>query len=59
MDFLETGRFHYKIPLFANAFYEERNIDHLNDFIWVNCYARPLLGMGPYKRVLDSTHYAH
>ena len=59
IDFLETGRFHYKIPLFANVFYEERNIDQLNDFIGVNCYARPLLGMGPYKRVLDSTHYAH
>lgn len=59
MRFLETGVFHYKIPLFANVFHEEREIHQLNDFIGINCYARPLIGMGFYKTILDSTHYSH
>ena len=59
MEFLETGKYHYKMPLFANVFYEEREIEKLNDFIGVNCYSRPLIGMGLHKTILDSTHYAH
>ena len=59
MNFLETGKYHYKIPLFTNVFYEEREITQLNDFIGVNCYARPLIGMGFHKTILDSTHDSH
>jgi len=59
MNFLETWKYYYKIPLFANVFYKEKEIEQLNDFIGVNCYACPLIGMGFHKTILKSTHDSH
>jgi len=57
MEFLSSGKFHYRIPFFANVFFEEREIQQVNDFIGVNCYARPLLQQVFGWNVMESSHY--
>ena len=51
MDFFETGKFDHWGQRF-----EEKDIHSLNDFIGVNCYARPLYSV---FTPTTSTHYSH
>jgi len=59
MEFLSSGIFHYQMPFFANVSFEEKEITQLNDFIGVNCYARPLLAQVFGWNILESSHYPH
>lgn len=59
MEFLSSGVFDYKIPFQVNNFFVEREIEELNDFIGVNCYARPLIKQVFGWEFMISTHYPH